>query len=71
LILAAAHDLNLNVTASVLIGDQPSDIAAAGAAGIAEDRALLVGGADKVDPVVFVRDALAYFSPGNAGKIGR
>jgi len=42
LILAAAHDLNLDVNGSILIGDQESDIAAARAAGISEDRALLI-----------------------------
>jgi D-glycero-D-manno-heptose 1,7-bisphosphate phosphatase len=44
LILAAARDLNLDLAGSMLIGDQPSDIAAARAAGIAPNRALLVGG---------------------------
>ncbi|ORW89843.1 hypothetical protein AWB92_21005 [Mycobacterium sp. IEC1808] len=43
LILAAARDLNLDLARSMLIGDQPTDIAAAHAAGIAPDRALLVG----------------------------
>ena len=43
MILAAARDLNLDVSASVLIGDQPSDIEAARAAGIADDRALMIG----------------------------
>jgi len=43
MILSAARDLNLDVSASVLIGDQPSDIEAARAAGIAEDRALMIG----------------------------
>jgi D-glycero-D-manno-heptose 1,7-bisphosphate phosphatase len=43
MILAAARDLNLDVSASVLIGDQPSDIETARAAGIAEDRALMIG----------------------------
>jgi D-glycero-D-manno-heptose 1,7-bisphosphate phosphatase len=57
LILAAARDLNLDLTRSILIGDQPSDLAAARAAGIAEDRALLVGGADRIDPAQFVRNA--------------
>jgi D-glycero-D-manno-heptose 1,7-bisphosphate phosphatase len=57
LILAAARDLNLDLTGSVFIGDQPSDIAAARAAGIPEDRALLVGGAAQIDPAHFVRNA--------------
>lgn len=58
LILAAARDLNLDLTNSILIGDQPSDIAAARAAGIAEDRTLLLEEAAAVDPVPFVRTAL-------------
>jgi D-glycero-D-manno-heptose 1,7-bisphosphate phosphatase len=58
LILAAADDLNLDLSNSVLIGDQPSDIEAARAAGIAEDRALLVGAADHEDVAGFVRDVL-------------
>ena len=57
LILAAARDLNLDLTGSVLIGDQPSDIAAARAAGIPADRALLVGEATHIDPAHFVRNA--------------
>jgi D-glycero-D-manno-heptose 1,7-bisphosphate phosphatase len=57
LILAAARDLNLDLTGSIFIGDQPSDVAAACAAGIAEDRVLLVGGAARIDPAHFVRDA--------------
>lgn len=56
MILAAAHDLNLNVDDSIFIGDQPSDIAAARAAGISEDRALLVG-ADRWDPLAVIRAA--------------
>ena len=55
LILAAARDLNLDLASSILIGDQPSDIAAARAAGIAPDRALLVGGAAGTDLAKFVR----------------
>jgi D-glycero-D-manno-heptose 1,7-bisphosphate phosphatase len=43
MILAAAHDLNLDLSASVFIGDQPSDIEAGRAAGIAEDRMLMIG----------------------------
>jgi len=35
--------LNLDLTRSVFIGDQPSDIEAARAAGIGDDRILLVG----------------------------
>jgi D-glycero-D-manno-heptose 1,7-bisphosphate phosphatase len=58
LILAAAHDLNLDVNGSILIGDQESDIAAARAAGISEDRALLIGPATRTDPALFVRRAL-------------
>jgi D-glycero-D-manno-heptose 1,7-bisphosphate phosphatase len=60
LIIAAARDLNLDLTTSLLIGDQPSDIAAARAAGIAEGRTLLVGDAaptDQIDPAEFVRNA--------------
>jgi D-glycero-D-manno-heptose 1,7-bisphosphate phosphatase len=59
LIIAAARDLNLDLRRSMLIGDQPTDIAAARAAGIAEDRTLLVGGADRTDPARFVTRCLA------------
>jgi D-glycero-D-manno-heptose 1,7-bisphosphate phosphatase len=58
LILAAARDLNLDVNGSILIGDQESDIAAARAAGISEDRACLIGPATRTDPALFVRRAL-------------
>jgi D-glycero-D-manno-heptose 1,7-bisphosphate phosphatase len=58
LILAAARDLNLDVDGSILIGDQESDLAAARAAGISEDRALLIGPATRTDPALFVRRAL-------------
>ena len=60
LILAAARDLNLDLPGSVFIGDQPSDVAAARAAGIGEERILLVGQNidSDVDPVQFVRNAL-------------
>lgn len=57
LILAAARDLNLDLTRSVLIGDHPSDVAAARAAGIAEDRALLIEGATRIETAQFVRNA--------------
>jgi D-glycero-D-manno-heptose 1,7-bisphosphate phosphatase len=57
LILAAARDLNLDLTRSVFIGDQPSDVAAACAAGIAKAQVLLVGGAPDIDPAEFVRKA--------------
>ena len=57
MILAAARDLNLDLARCILIGDQPSDIAAARSAGIVEDRTLLVGGAHKTDPAHFVRNA--------------
>lgn len=56
MIIAAAGDLNLDLNRSVLIGDQPSDVAAARSAGIAEDRILLTGPAG-VDPTSFVRKA--------------
>jgi D-glycero-D-manno-heptose 1,7-bisphosphate phosphatase len=59
LILAAARDLNIDVNSSILIGDQESDIAAARAAGISEDRALLIGPANRTDPALFVRSALS------------
>jgi D-glycero-D-manno-heptose 1,7-bisphosphate phosphatase len=59
LILAAARELNLDLTASILIGDQPSDIGAALAAGIAADRALLVDTADRADLVRSVHRAWA------------
>ena len=60
LMLAAARDLNLDLTHSVFIGDQPSDIEAARAAGIGEDRILVVGeGVDMdIDPAQFVLNAL-------------
>ena len=58
MILAAAQDLNLDVAASVFIGDQPSDIAAARAAGMATDRTLLIGTDDR-DPTLFVTSLLA------------
>jgi D-glycero-D-manno-heptose 1,7-bisphosphate phosphatase len=57
LILAAASDLNLDLSRSIFIGDQPSDSTAARAAGIAEERVLLVGGAPQTDPAQFVRKA--------------
>ena len=56
LILAAARDLNLDLANSILIGDQPSDIAAARAAGIAEDRTLLLG----TEAAAIVRTALPF-----------
>ena len=58
LILAAADDLNLDLSNSILIGDQLSDIEAARAAGIAEDRALLVGAVDHEDVTRFVLDVI-------------
>jgi D-glycero-D-manno-heptose 1,7-bisphosphate phosphatase len=58
LILAAARDLNLDLTGSMLIGDQPSDIAAARAAGIAPSRALLVGATAPADLANCVREQL-------------
>ncbi|MCV7443751.1 HAD-IIIA family hydrolase [Mycobacterium paraense] len=58
LILAAARDLNLDLARSMLIGDQPSDIAAARAAGIAPDRALLVGPTARPDLVRCVQEKL-------------
>lgn len=63
LIIAAARDLDLDLTASILIGDQPSDMAAARAAGIAEDRALLVGGSAQIDLARFVRNAWGTSEP--------
>jgi D-glycero-D-manno-heptose 1,7-bisphosphate phosphatase len=63
LILAAARDLNLDLTGSILIGDQESDIAAARAAGISEDRALLIGPATRTDPALFVRNAWGLDGP--------
>ena len=58
LILAAARDLNLDLKGSVFIGDQPSDVAAARAAGIGEDRILLVGEDVGADPTRFVLNRL-------------
>lgn len=63
LIIAAAQDLNLDLAASILIGDQPSDMAAARAAGIAEDRALLVGGPAPTNLARFVRNAWGTSGP--------
>jgi D-glycero-D-manno-heptose 1,7-bisphosphate phosphatase len=57
LILAAARDLNLDLATSLLIGDQPSDIAAADAAGIAGDRALMVADPARTEAAAFVRTA--------------
>ena len=57
LILAAARDLNLDLNASLLIGDQPSDIAAAHAAGIADERTLMVAGSAGTQAAEFVRTA--------------
>jgi D-glycero-D-manno-heptose 1,7-bisphosphate phosphatase len=57
LIIAAARDLNLDLTASILIGDQPSDMAAARAAGIPDARALLVGLPAPTDLAQVVRNA--------------
>ena len=57
MILAAARDLNLDLGRSLFIGDQPSDIAAARAAGIVDARTLLVGEDAHVDAAQFVRDA--------------
>lgn len=54
MILAAARDLNLDLARSAFIGDQPSDSAAARAAGIAEARILEIG---PDDPLQFVRGA--------------
>jgi D-glycero-D-manno-heptose 1,7-bisphosphate phosphatase len=54
MILAAARDLNLDLARSVFIGDQPSDSAAARAAGISEARILEIG---PDDPLQFVRNA--------------
>jgi D-glycero-D-manno-heptose 1,7-bisphosphate phosphatase len=42
MLLAAAQDLDLNLTGSILVGDTWSDIAAASAAGVA--RTVLIGG---------------------------
>lgn len=66
MILAAAQDLNLDVAASAFIGDQPSDIAAARAAGMATDRTLLIG-TDDVDPADFVRRVLVPARRGLSG----
>jgi D-glycero-D-manno-heptose 1,7-bisphosphate phosphatase len=57
LILAAARDLNLDLATSLLIGDQPSDIAAADAAGIADDRTLMVADPARTEAAAFVRTA--------------
>ena len=57
LILAAARDLNLDLNASLMIGDQPSDIAAAHAAGIADALTLMVAGSGRTQAAEFVRTA--------------
>jgi D-glycero-D-manno-heptose 1,7-bisphosphate phosphatase len=54
MILAAGADLNLDLSRSILIGDQPTDVTAAIAAGIAADRALLVGRRTDLNPVAVV-----------------
>jgi D-glycero-D-manno-heptose 1,7-bisphosphate phosphatase len=59
LILGAASELNLDLSSSILIGDQPSDIAAALAAGIAAERALLVDTTRPSDLARSVRKAWA------------
>jgi D-glycero-D-manno-heptose 1,7-bisphosphate phosphatase len=68
LIIAAARDLNLDLTRSILIGDHESDIAAARAAGISEDRALLIGPATRTDPALFVRNAWGPHGPEDWSK---
>ena len=57
MILAAARDLNLDLNTSLLIGDQPSDIRAADAAGITADQTLMVAGAGPSEAAAFVRAA--------------
>lgn len=64
MILAAARDLNLDLSASVFIGDQPSDIEAARAAGIAEDRALMIGRG----PLNLTEAVVAAFSSTQPGE---
>jgi D-glycero-D-manno-heptose 1,7-bisphosphate phosphatase len=63
LILAAARDLHIDLNRSVLIGDQPTDMAAAAAAGIGAERALLIGGARRPDAAKFVRAVLDVSTP--------
>lgn len=55
MILAAARDLNLELTGSALIGDQPSDTASAIAAGIPEDRILQIAPGAEGAAADFVR----------------
>jgi D-glycero-D-manno-heptose 1,7-bisphosphate phosphatase len=55
LILAATAELNLDLSSSILIGDQPSDIGAALAAGIAAERTLLVDTSRPSDLATSVR----------------
>jgi D-glycero-D-manno-heptose 1,7-bisphosphate phosphatase len=66
MIFAAASDLNLDLGESILIGDQPSDVSAALAAGISEDRALLVGEDSGTAPLDLVRSAWGGASLQNA-----
>ena len=59
LILAAASELNLDLSSSILVGDQPSDVGAALTAGIAAERALLVDTTRPSDLARCVRKAWA------------
>lgn len=60
MILAAAEDLNINLGASVLIGDQQSDIGAALAAGIRDEWALSVNEIGQRPMEKVVRDAFGH-----------
>jgi D-glycero-D-manno-heptose 1,7-bisphosphate phosphatase len=59
LFLQAASDLNLDLERSVMLGDQPSDLAAALAAGIGEDRCKLAS--ESTDAKALAADVSALF----------
>jgi D-glycero-D-manno-heptose 1,7-bisphosphate phosphatase len=49
MILQAAHDLNLDLARSILVGDQAPDVQAAQAAGITGERAVLLSESNRSD----------------------
>ncbi len=64
MILRAAHELELDLAASVLFGDKPSDIAAAQAAGVG--RAFLLAKDGRGEPATLPADLVAA----RAGSLG-